>query len=97
MSAAAHLPLYEEILLLALDDDKGTTALGDLFATAMGGAMLAELAMLGAARIGKDKQNSVTAVKGTRVDDPCWPSASTPSPRRRRRRTRRTGCGSSRG
>ena len=31
------LPLYEEILLLALDDEKGTTNLGGLFANAMGG------------------------------------------------------------
>ena len=69
MSAAAHLPLYEEIVLLALDVDKGNTALGDMFATAMGGAMLAELAMLGAARLDKDKQKSVTVVKGIRVDD----------------------------
>lgn len=71
MSAAARrLPLYEEILLLALDDDKGTTGLESTFPMAMGGAMLAELAMAGAVTIGKDKKREVAAVKGGRVEDP---------------------------
>ena len=70
MTAAARLPMYEEILLLALDDDKGTTGLESTFPMAMGGAMLAELAMTGAVRIGKDKKREVTAVRGARIDDP---------------------------
>ena len=70
MSAAARLPIYEEILLLALDDDKGTTSLDSTFGTAMGGAMLAELAMLGAITIGKDKKREIKAVRGVRPDDP---------------------------
>ena len=38
------LTLYEEILLLALDDDEGTIPLESMFRNAMGGAILAELA-----------------------------------------------------
>jgi len=72
MSAAARLPIYEEILLLALDDDKGTTALDSLstFSIAMGGAMLAELAMAGAIKIDRKKKAEVKAVAGASVQDP---------------------------
>jgi hypothetical protein len=70
MSGAARLPLYEEILLLALDDDKGTTGLGSTFATAMGAAVLAELAMRDAVTVGPDRQRRVGAVRGAAVDDP---------------------------
>jgi len=69
-AAAATLPMYEEILLLALDDDKGTIGLGDTFGLAMGGSMLAELAMLGAVKIDKGKKKEVEAVKRAQVDDP---------------------------
>jgi hypothetical protein len=64
------LPLYEEILLLALDEDKGTTALGSYFANAMGGAILAELAMNGSITIAEDKKKKVTILRGGRLDDP---------------------------
>ena len=47
------LPLYEEILLLALDDDAGTTSGAGFFTNAMGGAILAEsfLSFLGLATV----------------------------------------------
>ena len=70
MSAAAHLPLYEEILLLALDDDKGTADGAGFFAKAMGGAILAELVLEGAIRIDQDKKKKVHPVAGARLDDP---------------------------
>jgi len=70
MKAQDRLPIYEEILLLALDDDKGTTGMGAMFANAMGGAVLAELAMLGALKVGKDKKAPVTAVAKAPVTDP---------------------------
>jgi hypothetical protein len=70
VTASAPLPLYEEILLLALDDDKGTTPTGNLFVNAMGGAMLAELVLLGAVRVAHDKKKRVTASPTARIDDP---------------------------
>ena len=57
------LPLYEEILLLALDDQKGTPSLGGFFANAMGGAILAELAMNGSITIAGDKDKKVQFTK----------------------------------
>jgi len=64
------LPLYEEILLLALDDTKGTPSLGGLFANAMGGAILAELAMNGSIAIAGDKGKKVNLRRRVRLDDP---------------------------
>ena len=64
------LPLYEEILLLALDDDKGTSSGAGFYANAMGGAILAELAMTGAITIDDDKKKRVSAGRRTRLDDP---------------------------
>ncbi len=64
------LALYEEILLLALDDDKGTTAIDGMHNTAMGGAILAELVLLGALRAGRTKKDPIQPVQGVCVDDP---------------------------
>lgn len=64
------LPLYEEILLLALDDEKGTTNMGSYFANAMGGAILAELAMHGAIAISQDKKKKINLRRRVRLDDP---------------------------
>ena len=68
MSTRPPLPLYEELLLLALDDDKGTTDLEGMYRTAMGGAILAELILLGALKAGATKKDPVTSVKG---NSPC--------------------------
>lgn len=70
MNSSAPLPLYEEILLLALDDGKGTTPTGNLFANAMGGAILAELVLLGAVRVAHDKKKRVSAAPVARIADP---------------------------
>jgi len=70
MNSRPSLTLYEEILLLALDDDKGTTEIEGMYRNAMGGAILAELVLLGALQAGKTKKDPVTAVKGAVVDDP---------------------------
>ncbi|MEN8007345.1 MAG: GPP34 family phosphoprotein [Candidatus Krumholzibacteriota bacterium] len=64
------LPLYEEILLLALDDDKGTTSQGGFFRNSMGGAILAELALNGSLSIANDKGKRVQVVRHGRLDDP---------------------------
>jgi len=70
MTTRQPLPLYEEILLLALDDDKGTTSGAGMFAMAMGGAILAELVSLQAVNLSSDKKKTVTATASFRVDDP---------------------------
>jgi golgi phosphoprotein 3 len=64
------LPLYEEILLLALDEDKGTADGAGFYAKAMGGAILAELAMTGAVSIAGDKKKKVSLGRRGRLDDP---------------------------
>lgn len=66
MAANPTLRLYEEILLLALDDDKGTTRMESWVKTEMGGAILAELALTGAISISSDKKKLVTRVPGHR-------------------------------
>ncbi len=75
MNIQNNLPIHEEILLLALDDDKGTTAMGSMFANAMGGAILAELVMRKAIAIGADKHRKVTilapALTGDAILDEC--------------------------
>jgi len=70
MPAKTRLTMYEEILLLALDDRKGTAAMDSGHANAMGGAILAELVLLGALRIGADKKKFVDAEPGAQVSDP---------------------------
>jgi hypothetical protein len=67
--AHARLPLYEEILLLHLDDDRGTVGTG-LHKNAMAGAMLAELVMLGAVALDDDKHKKVRALPTARTGDP---------------------------
>jgi Golgi phosphoprotein 3 len=64
------LPLYEEILLLALDDSEGTTSGSGFYCNAMGGAILAELAMTGAITISDDKNKKVVFGRKDRLDDP---------------------------
>jgi len=64
------LPLYEEILLLALEDDAGTTSGAGFYPKAMGGAVLAELAMTGAILISDDKHKKVTLGRRGPLSDP---------------------------
>jgi Golgi phosphoprotein 3 len=64
------LPLYEEILLLALDDSEGTTSGSGFYCNAMGGAILAELAMTGAITITDDKNKKVVFGRKDGLDDP---------------------------
>lgn len=71
MTPPSPLPLYEEILLLSLDDDKGTTTrAGAMCANAMGGAILAELVAAGAVRLANDKNKTAFPLPTARVDDP---------------------------
>jgi len=43
MNTSDHLPLHEEVLLLALRDEKGTIASGTMYQYAIAGAILSEL------------------------------------------------------
>jgi len=70
MAKKITLTLYEEILLLALNDRKGTTAIESGHAMAMGGAVLAELTLRGALRITNDQKRFVEAKPDAQVDDP---------------------------
>lgn len=68
MPSDPRLPLYQEILLLELDDEKGTFGTG-LHRNAMAGAMLAELVMCGAVALAQDRHKTVQARPVARVDD----------------------------
>lgn len=71
MSRNDSLHLHEEILLLALRDDKGTIASGTMYQYAIGGAVLAELLLGGRVRIETVKKRPmVTLVDPTPIDDP---------------------------
>jgi Golgi phosphoprotein 3 len=65
------LKLYEEILLLALDDDAGTIEIGSQYNHAMAGAILAELLLDGALKIEEDGKKKLVrpgARAGTLAD-----------------------------
>jgi len=47
MNTSDHLPLHEEVLLLALRDEGGTIAAGTMYQYAIAGAMLSELVLQG--------------------------------------------------
>jgi hypothetical protein len=64
------LRLYEEILLLELDDEKGTARSSSMYAQAMGGAALAELLLEGRIRLADDKKRRVEVIDPTPVGDP---------------------------
>lgn len=59
--------IAEDLLLLLLDDEKGTTPATTSVPTVLGGAVLMELAVIGAVDIG-EKPNRWTAAKVTVVD-----------------------------
>jgi hypothetical protein len=65
-----NLHLHEEILLLALDDEKGTIGMGSLWNQAAGGAMVAELMLAGRVTVGDQKKGTLTVVDPTPVGDP---------------------------
>jgi hypothetical protein len=60
-----NLPLHEEILLLALKNEKGTTAIESYHNLAMGGAILAELLLLGRIQVQKQKKKQFAIVSST--------------------------------
>ena len=60
------LTLPEEILLLALKNEKGTTAIEGHHDLAMGGAILAELLLLGRIQVQKEKKKQFAIVSSTK-------------------------------
>ncbi len=76
MPASDNLLLHEDILLLALRDDKGTIASGSMYSYALGGALLAELMLDGnLALMGDGKKQKVVVtsdrLRGEPVLDEC--------------------------
>jgi hypothetical protein len=70
-SSALDLSLPEQIVLLALRDDKGTPEFrATMHKYAIGGAILAELAFGGHVRIGEDKKNLVEPLAAFTLADP---------------------------
>ena len=63
MSAKHKLRLYDEIMLLALRDEKGTIETGAWYQQAVGGAVLAELVMEERLKIAHDGKKSLVKVR----------------------------------
>lgn len=61
-----NLALHEEILLLALQREKGTTPIESHLNLAMGGAILAELLLLGRIQAKKEKKKQFAVVSSTK-------------------------------
>ena len=70
MSPKDPLTLPEEILLLALHDEKGTTGMESMYQYAIGGAILAELLMRRRLRIANDKKKTVQLTNPKPVGEP---------------------------
>jgi hypothetical protein len=65
------LSLHEQVLLLALRDEKGTLeSRAGMYAYALGGAILAELLLAESIRIGEEKKQPVEAVASKTLTDP---------------------------
>ena len=70
-SSALDLSLPEQIVLLALRDEKGTPQFrAGMHKFAIGGAILAELALGGHVRIGEEKNNLVEPLAAATLADP---------------------------
>ena len=71
MSGRDRLFLHEEIMLLALRDEKGTVASGTMYGYGLGGAILAELLLAERIRVVTPKKTPlVELVSSQRVGDP---------------------------
>ena len=71
MTNQPTLYLHEEILLLALKDEKGTVAESSMYPYAIGGAVLAELLLRNRIRVDEVKKNKrIHLVDSTPVGDP---------------------------
>lgn len=69
MTDPRPLHIYEEILLLALQDEKGTVTGGTWYSYAIGGALLSELVLAGRVRA-EGKKKELEVVDDTPMGDP---------------------------
>jgi hypothetical protein len=70
-TARPELYLHEQILLLALRDEKGTVeSRAGMYSYAIGGAVLTELLLAGCVAIGEDKKKLVDFVQTRRFHEP---------------------------
>lgn len=67
MAITNSLYLHQQILLLALDDDKGTVQNAHMFQYALGGAVIAELLLSNRIQINSDK--NITLIDETQFGD----------------------------
>lgn len=65
--SSTALGLHHELLLLALDEERGVKLGGVMVQQALGGALMAELLLSGRIRTTKDKKRLVDVVDGPRV------------------------------
>jgi Golgi phosphoprotein 3 len=65
-----ELHLHEEVLLLALDDEKGSVLGGTMWRQAAGGAIVAELLLEGRIRATEEKKPKLEVVDATPLGDP---------------------------
>ena len=70
MADRNELFLHEEVLLLALRDEKGTPAAGAMYTQAMGGAILAELLIGKRVRMDAKKHKFIELESSRRLGDP---------------------------
>lgn len=70
MTIEATLSLPEEIMLLALHDEKGTTGLESMYQYAIGGAALAELLMRERIRVDTSRKKQVHVINAKPLGDP---------------------------
>lgn len=70
MTREATLSLPEEIMLLALHDEKGTTGLESMYQYAIGGAALAELLMRERIRVDTSRKKQVGVINAKPLGDP---------------------------
>ena len=68
--SASEIHLHEEILLLALDDDKGSVATGSMWQQAAAGAVVAELMLSGRVRATDEKEPKLEVIDRTPLGDP---------------------------
>ena len=69
-SSQVPLYLHEEIMLLALRDEKGTVEFGTNYVHAICGAILAELLMAGRISVAEGKKKLVNPVSDEPLGDP---------------------------
>lgn len=66
---AHQLTMYEEMMLLALHDERGTTPFGSMHGYALAGAILAELLLRGAVELETVKKSRLVVAGGTLTGD----------------------------